>query len=534
MSDRIEQALAAEPRFDTVNACLQAMEMPLAFETARAALSAAREPTEIARAQYWLAKCRYVAGEIDVAIVVAAEACAAAAKAGDSILLARAQTIEARCLDSAGESDAALDLSLMALQELERAARTDDEARAAEQAAVTALGVVYLRLGDLPLAMEWCQRGVELARTLPDQSSFGAALDTLGCVHSALASQVRAAGDPTEAEHRERMAIACSTDAVDVALRLGHVDYETSAMLNLAESLTLVGAAEHALGLLGDWQRRHPAALPRQRSHHLDSLGQVYLAIGRAQEGLAAFEEALQHAESDVARALLLEHLSLALEQCGRWREALSHYKAFHALQARISTERAQRSARVAAARPDMERERARVRHLSSSNTELRRRAEDLARQANEDALTGLPNRRQVDALLAKRSPSVSVALVDVDHFKRVNDTYSHAVGDLVLKQLAAIMRDNCRPSDLAARMGGEEFLMIFDANPDAAGTTERLRKAVEAFDWPSLASGLRVTVSIGLARADEAAGDADLLSTADRRLYAAKDRGRNCIVCAD
>jgi diguanylate cyclase (GGDEF)-like protein len=534
MSQPIDDPSSAQARHRTISARLQALDMPGALAAARAALDAANGPVELAAARYWLAKCHYVAGEIDVAIVLAAEASAAAAQAASPVWLARAQTVEARCLEAAGETQAALDLALLALQEVEGADPHDTEACAARQAAVAALGVVYLSLDELALAMEWCQRSVELARLLPDQTTYGAAVDTVACVHSAFAAQARDAGDAVEAERLERLAIACSTEAVAVARGLGHVDYETTALLNLAESLTLVGETPRALELLLDWTKHHPHALPRQWAHQRDSLGLVYLASGRAPEAVSALEESLGFlSESDSFRAVVTEHLSTALERCGRWCEALAQYKAFHAVQSRLAAERARRSARVAAARLDIERERARTRQLASSNTALRRRAEDLARQANEDVLTGLPNRRQVDTVIAALGRSVSAALLDVDHFKRVNDGFSHAVGDLVLKQLADIMRATCRARDLPARFGGEEFLVLFDgaADADVMRAAERLRAAVESFDWHTIAPGLQVTVSIGLARAAEAVDGTQLLALADQRLYTAKRQGRNRVV---
>lgn len=534
MSDPTPRAREVQTRHQAINARLHAMDMPLAFELARAALADARDPGEVAGARYWLAKCHYVAGEIDQAIALAAEACTAATEAGEPVWLARAQTVEARCLESAGEMHAALDLVLMALQELDRTGRSDVEVRAAQQAAVIALGVIYLQLGDLTFAMEWCQRGVELARSLPDQTTLGAAIDTVACVHGAQAARARDTGDGAQADRCERLAIACSTEAVEIAQRLGHVDYEASALLNLAESFTLMGEPARALVLLADWASRHPNAVRRHWSHQRDSLGQVYLAMGQPLQAVEAFEAALRDCESDVFRAVIAEHLSTALERCGRWQEALARYREFHALQIRVSAERAQRSARVAVTRLDIERERARARQLASSNSELRRRAEDLARQASEDALTGLPNRREVDRLLALRPLATTLALIDVDHFKRVNDTFSHAVGDAVLRQLALIMRTSCRPRDVAARLGGEEFVVLYDVNADAESAAERLRRSVEAFDWGLVAPGLRVTVSIGLAGAAEVSDGPDLLALADRRLYAAKGAGRNRVVSGD
>lgn len=518
---------------DEVRDRLQCMDMPGAFESARAAREAASTTEEGIAACFWLARCHYVAGEVDVAITLAAEAGDAAAAARQTDWQARAHALEARCLEIAGETEAALDVALLAWNVLERADAPGHASVLARQAVAMAQAVIHLRLEDFSAAMTWCENGADLAGYLPDEGALGAAIDTRACIHAALASKAREAQDPVEADRCERLAIADSLRAVNLARRLGHVDYETSALLNLAESLTLVGEPEQALDMLQDWAGRHPQALPRQWAHQRDSLGSVLLALDRSEDAVVAFEQALSQCESPAFKVVIVEHLALALERCGRWQEALVRYKAFHALQARVSAERARRHARVAAARLDIGRERAKARQLATSNRRLRRRADDLARQAQEDALTGLANRRQVDSVLETWPRPMSLVLIDVDHFKQVNDRFSHAVGDEVLRQLATILRANCRQRELAARLGGEEFVVIVEGGDEAdiGRIAERLRAAVEGFDWTSVCAGLQVTVSVGVARPSEVASGAQLLLVADRRLYAAKSAGRNCVM---
>jgi len=496
---------------DEVRDHLQCMDMPLAFELARAAQAAASTTDEKIAACFWLARCHYVAGEIDVAISLAAEAGDAAVAAHDIDWQARAYALEARCLEMAGETEAALDVALVAWNALERADRPGHASLLARQAVAMAQAVIHLRLEDFAAAMTWCERGADLAGYLPEEGALGAAIDTRACIHAALASKARDAGDAVEADRCERLAIADSLRAVNLARRLGHVDYETSALLNLAESLTLVGEQEQALDLLEGWAGRHPEALSRQWAHQRDSLGSVLLALDRPEDAVAAFEQALSQCESPAYVVVIVEHLAAALERCERWKEALVRYKEFHVLQARLSAERAQRHARVAAARLDIGRERAKARHLATSNRRLRRRADDLARQAQEDALTGLANRRQVDSVLETWPRPMSLALIDVDHFKQVNDRFSHGVGDEVLRQLATILRANCRQRELAARLGGEEFVVIVESTDEAdiGRVAERLRSAVEGFDWTSVCAGLRVTVSIGVARPSEVSSGA-------------------------
>ena len=172
--------------------------------------------------------------------------------------------------------------------------------------------------------------------------------------------------------------------------------------------------------------------------------------------------------------------------------------------------------------------------------TEARRESETYRELSHRDPLTGLRNRRFVDEHLdaliddtrAQGSP-LSVAFVDVDHFKRVNDTWSHDLGDQVLVALGQLLQGVTAavPGALAARMGGEEFLVVLPGLDDVtcAARLELFRATVEGHGWSSLEPGLATTVSVGLAfLGRDGHARADLLSAADRRLYRAKDAGRN------
>ncbi len=168
----------------------------------------------------------------------------------------------------------------------------------------------------------------------------------------------------------------------------------------------------------------------------------------------------------------------------------------------------------------------------------------ELRRQASTDELTGAANRRSLIARLQlefdrfKRHPDTrcSVLAMDLDHFKRVNDTHGHAAGDAWLAHVAQLMRHQIRLVDLLGRSGGEEFLLLLpDTDLDAAAVlAERLRERVAAARLTHGAVTLGITVSIGVAVM--AAGDAsadDVLARADRALYDAKNAGRNAVRCA-
>ena len=173
---------------------------------------------------------------------------------------------------------------------------------------------------------------------------------------------------------------------------------------------------------------------------------------------------------------------------------------------------------------------------------ELRIQAEEFERQATHDKLTGLPNRRHADSYLQqqvdfaqRRKRGGALALADVDHFKRINDGYSHAIGDQVLARVARILREGCRNTDLVARYGGEEFMLYFpDTGVDRAmQVCSELRRAVQGADWSDIAPDFAVTISFGLAEIRNHVHSRTILDEADTRLYRAKREGRNRVIAA-
>jgi two-component system cell cycle response regulator len=158
------------------------------------------------------------------------------------------------------------------------------------------------------------------------------------------------------------------------------------------------------------------------------------------------------------------------------------------------------------------------------------------------DQLTGLHNRRymsrHLSTLIKNAGPTkpVSFLVMDIDHFKNVNDAHGHDGGDEVLREFATRIGANVRGIDLACHFGGEEFVVIMpDTDPGLAYTVaERLRQSVENTPFPlsRAADGIRVTVSIGIASSTDSADTSEeLLHRADQALYHAKREGRNRVI---
>jgi diguanylate cyclase (GGDEF)-like protein len=173
-----------------------------------------------------------------------------------------------------------------------------------------------------------------------------------------------------------------------------------------------------------------------------------------------------------------------------------------------------------------------------------RRYRQQLIKLASQDGLTGLPNRRRTaelaTAALEKATLShspLTIAIIDMDHFKIINDRCGHATGDFVLKEFARVGREALRESDVLGRWGGEEFLLIMpDATLEfALASLERMRTLVFAIRLPASGAGLRVSLSAGLATSLRHGRSLDeMIARADSALYAAKNEGRDLVRVAD
>jgi diguanylate cyclase (GGDEF)-like protein len=170
---------------------------------------------------------------------------------------------------------------------------------------------------------------------------------------------------------------------------------------------------------------------------------------------------------------------------------------------------------------------------------EAYRRIEELAEL---DELTGTLNRRCIMRVLEEQIASsqrtnapCSIALIDLDWFKRINDTFGHPTGDEVLRTFAITVFANIRPNDRFGRYGGEEFLLVFpDTDDKSAGRIlERLRVMIAELDWSAFSPDMRVTISAGVASLRDDENSDSILARADGALYDAKARGRDRIIVA-
>ncbi|MBN8503106.1 MAG: diguanylate cyclase [Burkholderiales bacterium] len=402
--------------------------------------------------------------------------------------------------------------------------------------ALNRLGSVHRDLGEDQRGHQLLQQAAELAREAGDLPAEFAALNNLG---SQLNWRSLACGAQRRALEPEA-ALRSLNQAWSLAERTGNACSQAICQTNLAWALRETGvpaeglqAAQHGMRL-GDAH-----ALNQVRMHSRIEAALCSLALGDADRAAAWLAEAAPlRQEADRWGTLALQRAQADVEEAlGRHETALNSFRRYHELAVEEVRIRSQLHLEVQRRQHALEMAELKSRRAALEAEMQRLRAEQLRRQAHEDALTGLYNRRFVDEQLpllqrraVERGKPLMALLCDADHFKTVNDSYGHRVGDQVLRQIGLLLLHSTRVSDLAARWGGEEMLLLMpDTQPAVAvEVAERLRREVQGQPWNELAPGLRVTLSIGVAAV---AADGDALGAADTALYRAKRSGRNRVM---
>jgi len=479
-----------------------------------------------------------------------------------------------------------------ALDHLRRASLLADDvsSRSLQRDCKNLLAWAYKDLHDSDKATRHLLDSLELSRQLQDESGQANALANLGVIASsrmndragalvyfeqALALQRRTGnlagqanclynmadnlvelGEFARALDLGREAVKTTHEAGNVVLEALSVSVLARAQAGNAELVTALEGHDRALRLMNEsgvdapdaraWLEMFRAICLRQLEHHeqavqvLDSvrtqasgldlkelLGRVHHELAQVHKQQGNLDAAMQHLEQEreVERALneqqtaeRTQALMMQYEVERAQTEAdLYRLRTIELANANVALEKADREKSVLLAT-------------------LQEQAELLERQVREDALSGLYNRRHIEHLLEEAFEqheqgvkSLAVAMIDIDHFKRVNDSFSHPVGDEVIRRVARLLRELSRETDAVGRYGGEEFLLLLPETTleQAANIIERLRRAVEIYPWSQVAPGLRVTLSVGAAVNANVPNYEKLVAAADAKLYQAK-RNRN------
>jgi diguanylate cyclase (GGDEF)-like protein len=450
------------------------------------------------------------------------------------------------------------------------------------------LAAVSASIGDLGSAIQYLQRTHELNRSMNDEPGLLVSLMNSGTLYNQLGRDEEALVANYEALERARAlgdeirearilgnlgssyanlvrfddAEPVLREALQLCEKHGLIDLKALNLTNLGESLGHVKRFDQALETLD--QALDLLQTLGQRESIVNCLWQkgiIQLKSGNSVQAFKSLYHALSQAQSLGLRPLeskIQRTLSDAFESSEQFSEALVYFKRFYDLERIIKDENMEQRLRVFSAQHEVEKLRTeseiqRLRNvelaqaleaLEEANLEKANLLETLEIQAKEleilamrDPLTGLYNRRHLEHTLetefreAKSNQEpLTVLMFDADDFKRINDTFSHHVGDLVLTEITDLTRTHIRVTDIAARYGGEEFVVVMPktAAKTAHGIAERLRQQIESHDWGRLAKGLKVTVSIGVADDLSLPDFEKLLSLADARMYQAKNDGKN------
>ena len=403
------------------------------------------------------------------------------------------------------------------------------------------MGLLQRQLGDPQRALQYHLECHSLALELHDLARQTSSLINAGAARLELGQVTQAIQELRQAE--------------TISRQLEDRDYQARSLENLAAALIQLEAYDEALSINSQALELFLVLESRQGEIHcLLNAGRALNARRDHDAALELLRRALELSQS--IRALELqfqvhELLSAVYERNQQPALALEHFKQFHHLSREVRDDNTNRRLRASSSQREAEKTRSEAEITHLKNVELARALENL-RQADQektqlvqalehqvrvDPLTQLYNRRYLQQQLevefmAAQLGQIPLPLVmfDVDHFKRVNDSFGHQVGDVVLQMIADLVRKHKRANDIAARYGGEEFVIVMPGStPDQAQLNcERLRSAIEQHDWQGIHPNLQVTISLGLATSTDLKNYERLLGLADANMYAAKNSGRN------
>jgi diguanylate cyclase len=398
------------------------------------------------------------------------------------------------------------------------AQKTNDTALQAFATSCRGMALMLCRQDQLAFPM--LEQALETAEQAADACTIALNLINLAYSLVSQAELAEAEGNADAGRRLRERSQAFNDRAIVMARRYGDLWNLRIALCNGAEALAIDGQHDLAERYLAEWRSLPGRIGPREEIHYLYTSGEALLRRGELEQAHATCRQAVFLASNNSSvdhKANTMRRLSDVEAAMGDFPSALEHYRAYHEFFIQQMGEQTRRRAQVA--------------EMQLQNQRLRARAERLEIEASQDALTGIGNRRAFEAHMASLDGAVcALLIVDLDHFKRVNDRHSHMTGDNVLRQTAGLI------STLAGagtyRLGGEEFAAVLPGLDVAAAMAlaEDIRHAIAHFDWSSLAIGLEVTASIGVVGSDGRSAP-EMFADADRRLYEAKAAGRNSVV---
>ena len=395
------------------------------------------------------------------------------------------------------------------------------------------LGIVLNDIGRLSEAAQIFEEGLRAARGFPGEAVVLRLRSNLSLALGRWALKEHDDGLPEAAwRPRAERAVELMVPTLQAWREEKKWVEISNALDHLAISHIVLGDLAAAHASLDEAESLMDASAPHSMVFFSCARARAHLHAREPQLALQALERGRAAADSRGGHMHMDELFRLksqAHEARGEWHEALVAHKRFHELRSRLVLERAEQQASALVVALSTERA---LRQVS----EERDRAERAHLEARHDQLTGLANRRRFDEFLAGVLPRasdqhpVSLVLIDLDHFKSINDRYRHLAGDAALRWVAGHLQAQCRQTDLPARLGGDEFALVLSAPLAVAHQVcNRLRVAV-AERVTDLPADVTIRLSAGIAEATAPCDAVHLFKRADEALYAAKAAGRDTV----
>ena len=431
------------------------------------------------------------------------------------------------------------------------------------------LGLLFNNLGDRPQAMSWLLKQLELSQRIGDRQQEATAIHDMGYVTSNPEQR-------RELFYKARDLFYEVGDGWGVVLACTYLAEGYTDEGNFQEALHLIDEAKtidnhegeaieksylgQALGRIYSEQGNYEVALKHlfatlegfeqgmgdinlKPSIHLH-IGMIYQKKGYSHKAFFHFQNGLhiaQEIDSCVVSYTAHKTLSNYYKGLGDFAKALEHFETFYSLKDTVFNMESEQKMQAMEVLYRTETTKQEIALQHRKNAELQENIETLKTQnskvkalSNSDPLTGLYNRRYLSEYLEglESEQLMSIVILDIDYFKKINDTYTHFVGDEVLRNMGKLLTAFLRSTDFAARFGGEEFIIILNniTLEQSLKVCERLQQRLATHTWSETHPDLKVTVSMGLV-SGLAQDHQTMLIDADKKLYEAKNNGRNHLV---
>jgi diguanylate cyclase (GGDEF)-like protein len=431
------------------------------------------------------------------------------------------------------------------------------------------IGIVFWELGDYQEALKYYLRSLAIVEKTEDKKGLARTYNNLGSLYGILNQNADAlsyfekALKLSQTEHLQLQTTYLYNNIGEIYLNTGEpqkaLPYfnrsieegekssETAntayATLNIAKCYRLLGRFNESKDTLVSC--RDAIESGQDRVLHANLL----LEFARIEKTARNYKEAVKYLENGLSLSKKTQIKTVALEiykeltEClplmKAYSKAVTYYREYLQLKDVYFSEKTAKMVAELEMRSRIIKIAHEAEWLKQKNAELKAAFKKMEQIAKTDTLTHLPNRREITGklkeqyrLYVRKNAPFSIAIIDIDHFKKVNDSFGHIEGDRVLRKFGKLLRTSLREEDFAGRWGGEEFLLIFPLTTieEASIITERIRETVEKTSFLPKEKMVPITVTIGLSQINDDMSMDKLLSEADARLYEGKKAGRNRI----